>query len=279
MADIKEPLAENWAAFVAMIESAPNAGWGMTSHGAKKDGKDDDDGAWQWTGTRTWEDAMERAKFGSPEDAARVSRALDVIRQEARYARINGKRHDVAGDRPNIGRAIAGDPAHMIRRTKVLKTSRPVVRLLVNCGARADVRGGMRLNRGAAILSQIDALEAAGQRVEITLVWKANGHDKNTHEARCIVKQASEPCNVEALAFALINPSTHRRFAFALREQHASLYRWAGGYGSSQNVTPEPGQIYLPLLTSDHKWAERPGTAAQHIAEFLATAQAYRDAA
>ena len=75
--------------------------------------------------------------------------------------------------------------------------------------------------------------------------------------------------DIDALAFSLVNPAVHRRFVFSLRE--GAPFFWET-YGSSKDVIPESGQVYLPLMTAhDGQW-ETPTGAAQYVQGFLESA-------
>ena len=227
-----------------------------------------------WYGTDSFDNAFDRATQGSPEDRATIATTLEAAQVATVTVAAPTLMYDVAGYRPHVARAIAGEPCCMIRRGADHNVTRPVFRLLVNFGASNDITGQRRVNRGAAIAAAVDAIEAAGTRVEIEAVMRAisSSGEKHSHETRIMLKQASDPMDIDALAFALVNPAVHRRFVFSLRE--GASFFWES-YGSPQDVIPESGQVYLPLMTAHEGQWETPTRAAQYVQGFLESASQF----
>lgn len=221
-----------------------------------------------WRGSESWDQAAKQARDGSPEHLALVGRALDVIAATGTREMVPTLVYDVAGETPDVARFVAGDPLCMVTRRASARRARPIVRLLVHIGALADVTGAQKVNRGAALVSLIDGLEDAGQRVEVTVCAAAKHGGGATYTMRATVKRADEPTNRDVLAFALVSPAAQRRLDFACRCAHPSQF---DGMGSTAAVTPEPGEIYIPHARDDQP-LNTPERAAEYVRGLYAAA-------
>lgn len=182
-------------------------------------------------GMETFEQAIQFARYGWPE-------GLNLVTElAAKIGRIIGERvyrpapvYAVAGAIVDVPRAIRGIPESMIAFPFQAETaSGKIVKLVVGIGCRGDVTGKTIKTRGAAILALIDAIESAGYRVELWLDSVGTIDGKALH-FRFPAKMAEEHLDRDRLAFALINPSMHRRIVFALREMaDPELCRQGGG--------------------------------------------------
>lgn len=199
-------------------------------------------GSSSFHGTRTFEDAVEIARTGWPEGAARAveigasvaSAVRDVINSKASsYA------FDVAGQFVDIGRYLTGEPecfGTIVEDADSIK--KPVVKLVVNLSASACVSADSLIARGVAVVAAVDILEAVGRRVEV--VAATAHHSYETHlEIRVPVKAAGQPLDIDRLAFCLAHPSCYRRLFWSISEQHGVLPRNC----LPASVTPEGDEI------------------------------------
>lgn len=215
----------------------------------------------EWRGAKTFDEALAQARDGSPEHLALVGRALDVIAATSTREMVPTLVYDVAGETPDVARFVAGDPLCMVTRRPTARTARPIVRLLVHIGSLSDVEAHQKINRGAALVSLIDGLEDAGQRVEVTVCASAKHCEGATYTMRATVKRADEPTNRDVLAFALVSPAAQRRIDFACRCAHPSQF---DGMGRTAPVKPEPGEIYIPHAEKNQP-LETPEQAADYV--------------
>jgi hypothetical protein len=81
-------------------------------------------------------------------------------------------RYDVAGELPDIGRFLAGDPAHMKRHGHP-KGHRPIISLAINVIANAMITAQQMANYGAALVTVVDQIENAGRRVDLVCAFAA----------------------------------------------------------------------------------------------------------
>ena len=252
--------ADSWLDYVAFADARVRGD--ITGPTPIRECATDEDGERaDWRGTRTWGEALSQARDGSPAHLAQVGRALDVLAATGTRARVPALVYDVAGETPDVARFVAGDPCCMVTRRPSARTARPIVRLLVHIGARAEVTATQKINRGAAIVALIDGLEDAGQRVEVTVCAAAKHYNKATYAMRATVKRADEPSNRDVLAFALVSPAAQRRIDFACRCAHSSKF---DGMGSTCAAEPQPGEIYIPHA-QENQPLDTPARAAEYM--------------
>lgn len=188
-------------------------------------------GGRSWDLGAGWEGALKLARNGWLEGVKDISDKLALkppqLSDEPRW------RYDVAGELPDIGRFLAGDPAHMKRHGHP-KGHRPVISLAIGANAVAMVSAEQMANYGAAMVAVIDQLESTGRRVEAyaTFVSVSGGSRICPY---WLVKRAEDALDLSALAFSLSHPAAFRRLGFAIYERSAFETWW--GYGSSCSST------------------------------------------
>lgn len=114
--------------------------------------------------------------------------------------------------------ALNGDPDCWLMAEIQEQPQQPVITLMIGNGALYSMDAPEFTKRGAALLSVVNVLEAAGVRVDL-YAYALN----EVEDVACIfqaykVKDADQPLNVEALAAVFSHPATHRRLAFRVIE-------------------------------------------------------------
>jgi hypothetical protein len=198
--------------------------------------------------------AMELARKGWSEGAKDLSDRL-AAHMPARD-KEDSWRYDVAGELPDIGRFLAGDPAHMKRHGHP-KGHRPIISLAINVVANAMITAQQMANYGAALVTIVDQIENAGRRVDLVCAFAARQFGvKNVIGWQ--VKHAEDSLDLAAIAFSLGHPAALRRIGFAMIEHSAT--RTCPGYGHSTTITPDdipeamPGVLCLSGIgTCSHR--------------------------
>lgn len=123
--------------------------------------------------------------------------------------------HSVVGASVNVGRMLAGNPAHMIRRIPQPKNKRIVV--FVDTMMWKGITPQNAMLRALFIASAIDQLENQGYTCEIFAVNASDSFYDNGPQAQLCVrlKSAGERLNLLNISFALGHPSFLRRMFFA----------------------------------------------------------------
>ena len=144
-------------------------------------------------------------------------------------------RYADAGDEIDIGAYIEGDPEHWIEFHEVDTDGMggKIIRVLVNVAVSCSVDKSYFINRGAAVVGLLEALQNCGYSVEMTLM-STTEHDGSIHQYEIPVKRSDEHLDGDRCAFMVIHPSILRRLVFAAKEQEESD-DYSGGYG-----VPEP---------------------------------------
>jgi hypothetical protein len=228
-----------------------------------------------------WDGAVRMATTaGWPEGRDRMARAVQGAADLARFDTTRALDRDVAGAFPHVPLAIAGDPACMIVPADLDTAARPIVRVVVNLGRSGETKAGAIANLFGAVLSCVDAVEAAGQSVELTAIrcsagkFLAGGPDrrpegKGALMMRAPLKRAGEPLELDRMAFALAHPAFHRRLLFRFLERHPHAAPLADSYGTSIDPPQEPGTIYVPAMTYYGADARDPAHALAHALHFF----------
>lgn len=194
-------------------------------------------GGADFSGTRTFDEAVALARFGWHDGLARLTNAMDIIANACHNEPLPYVQMDVAGAYPVVPLACAGDPLNMVHLAPSEERVKPVLRLAYNTGARGDYGAHEMTNAGAAFLSVVAGLEANGFRCEVVMCptsRKTGGGDFAKAMHRTVLKRADESLELDRLAFALLHPACHRRLNFSRIERHAEL---RAGWGSSYGVT------------------------------------------
>jgi len=196
-------------------------------------------------GTTDWPTAHDLARYGWPEGRAMLRKAVASMPKAALQDRV--VQWEVAGAYPDVARAVAGAPDCMLDDTPNEVRPTQSVRVIVSIATPWTTDLFEFVNRGAAILSAVEAAEASGHRVEVVVEETVVGQDTG-FSASIMLKSAGHPADRDSLAFFLIHPSALRRVFFALLETEPSLLHMCGGYGrpAAQPVALRPlGSIYL----------------------------------
>jgi hypothetical protein len=248
---------------VAQASKPCHSAWGTLPVSHHEDRKD-------WYGSKDWGEACKMAEHGWPEGRAKIGDAL-AIASASHAGRALAKRYDVAGDWPDAGRAAAGDPLAMVRRSDAKRGAARVVRIGWNVTASCRVTGAeFIINRGAAVCALIDYLESNGRRVELTCLLRAKTGGRPLASANVTIKRASDPLDVDAVAFACASPAFFRRFGLALIEQTSVLVFGHGHPEAASAAEMAEFNLYLPhQFGSNPEWEtpEKARAEMQRLAE------------
>lgn len=183
---------------------------------------------------------------------------LDALASPLTSARLSTMRYDVAGERPDINRFVAGDPFNMVRRGAREK-ARPILTIAVNIRTSSSIGGQEMANYGAALVTLVDRLENAGRRVELIGLCSTNnsgGLRNGRWAVSWTVKRAQDHLDLAAIAFSMAHPAMWRRLGFAAMER-SDKERQCYGYGVEGGITRhdfiEIAEDALLIEGVDHK--------------------------
>jgi hypothetical protein len=197
-------------------------------------------------GTPSRDAAFEIARLGWAEGRKLVSKARAQMPKAS--ARVNVMEWDVAGAYPDPARAAAGAPDCMVNNGDLVECPTQVIRVVVSVSTPCTTPLNEFVNRGAAILSAIEAAELCGYPVEVEVEETSHTMGQG-FSCSIVLKHAGHPADLDSLAFFLIHPSSLRRVFFALLETERERITMQIGYGRPARrpgSLHKPGDVYLP---------------------------------
>jgi hypothetical protein len=244
--------------------------WPAMSCHSIRDGNDD------FYGTPTRDTAFEIARLGWAEGRKLVSKARAQMPKAS--ARVNVMEWDVAGAYPDPARAAAGAPDCMVNNGDLVARPTQVIRVVVSVSTPCTTPLNEFVNRGAAILSAIEAAELCGYPVEVEVEETSHTMGQG-FSCSIVLKHAGHPADLDSLAFFLIHPSSLRRVFFALLETEHERITMQIGYGRPARrpgSLQKPGDVYLPNFATGeftspsvaHDLVQRAFKAAGCVVEF-----------
>lgn len=212
-----------------------------------KDGHRSHVGGEEFTGTKTWDEAVGLALYGWKEglellhgEYVELSEHLMKENEQTAY------RWDLTGLALDIPTMLTGNPEHWLNAVPI--TARKGIRIEVNISTSGATNQGAIIKRGAAICALIDSLQEHGYIVELSLI-DIGLNVMHSNDGYVSIEIGQTPLDMDQVAFAIAHPSSLRRLAFA---SHEFLFNTddCGGYGCPSNdPRPLPPQtLRIPCL-------------------------------
>ena len=187
----------------------------------------------EWSGSKNWQEALDYAINGHPVGRTKIEAALPKVTSEPEPL------WDVApvGAFACIPAHAAGVPEDMFIPTEDAPlVSPPIVRIAVNMSASAGVNPQDIVNRGIAIVSLIDRIQASGRRVELIVIKHGHCHGEK-FIWKVTVKRPEEPIDMDRVGLVFATPIMMRRFFFRVME--FTVPHEVDGYGFSTHYPEE----------------------------------------
>ncbi|QWY83160.1 hypothetical protein [Rhizobium phage RHph_X2_24] len=206
-----------------------------------------------WYGTPDMLTALDLARNGWPQGIANAQQVLETL--DIEHVLQRRRSYAVAGGSVSVGRMLAGNPVHMVKRPKL--PGRRVVTLFVENMASAYMKAETLTVRAAIVAALADILETNGYSCEIVNVTVSNFMSgKPAAHTTVVLKHAGEKLNIADLAFALGHPSFLRRFVFALvcqADELESMWDYQGMPTSAFGGDCQPGrsEFYIKRLSEN----------------------------
>lgn len=216
---IKSKFALQFTSLLEMVDYLRNtpSKWGDARHRSVD----------RWSGGATFEQCCDLARNGWEKGV----RDLDAARAMITNEFYKTKKMNFAGEYPDVGRALAGDPMNMVSRGHD-RRNRPSLTLVAAIGGTMGVTAKRMANYGAALTAVIDRIEGSGTRVELLAHW---GNRCTTSDGlqgwgvTWAVKQLQDPLDLSALAFSLGHAGAMRVLGFAAMETYPVYIPGYGG--------------------------------------------------
>lgn len=234
-----------------------------------------DYGRSSWSGTETWEQAIDLATngwMGIREQVDNLSTSLIAQIRETLNVGIDYV-HGPFGSALDIGLYAQGIPTCIVRPVFVEQPNhRKVVRILISTGATSDIDTEAIIRRGIAVTALVELLQAANRAVEIyaeATCVPGGRSEKDLFTALVQLKEASEPLDINRVMFAMGHPAWHRRITFAIRESARDLpngaaivrrFDFTSGGGMGRSIEAKMGDelgedtIVLQTITHRDRW-------------------------
>lgn len=235
----------------------------------KISGKDYSSDKFPWSGTETWDQAMELAQKGWAEglkDIKAMSEKIwSVVGQEIQKTTFT---FDVTGSVPDVDRFLLGEPENMVQFQQEDSVGHgKIVKIYVNSSASCGVSAETMFVRGAAVVALVDALENLGFSCEVETADAVAGQwtgDEEILQYHVMLKRAGGALDLDRLAFALAQPAWFRRLVFSAMEKEPEdirrTFSVGRGYGyptESRGLTSEERGIDVPSLRyGTHYWRD-----------------------
>lgn len=201
-----------------------------------------------FTGTTNLAEAVGLCNNGWPEGVDRISDVVDKIELDSallRSANRLDRYYDVAGDEPDIDRYLQGEPENMNTYMPELNTHGTILDIVLNVSQPAFVAKEKIINRGAAVLSAVEALRSRGYSIGVIAVERNSNssYEGSVMQYSIPILAPGEAINVDSLAFCTMHPSFLRRLIFAANEAEDNEirrkfgYKLGGGYGYPMSIS------------------------------------------
>ena len=234
----------SWDEFLDVISSS-EMHWGKESQSNSK----------SFTGTETWDEAMDLARRGWPEGRELMHEIHREMMGEIKIKDINMILPSAGGGVLSVPRYLAGDceifdcPDSVQVPSRVLKV---VIAIDTACSTGVD----QIMRRGAAVLSYVDALENAGYMCEVWIQNRVKYGSKKGSTIEAAFKYPNQYLDLDQAAFAMAHPSTLRRLIFKAMERDEELSHLSKSYGMPAGQRPDDCDVFIPrFVPNDNREA------------------------
>jgi len=201
-----------------------------------------------WSGTHDLPEAIAQARYGWPKGRGLRERAMASMTID----HLVGQRltvesfFDFAGDEPDVGRYLDGEPDNMIDYSLRYDRGGKIANLLVNIGTSCDRSAGQIMRRGMAVMMAHDILTANGYSLGITAAEAAHNHARTQTEYYVPIVCPGDHIDADVLTFCMASPAFLRRLVFALNDNETDKLRESMGFYSNKGYG-YPTNIKTPL--------------------------------
>ena len=208
-------------------------------------------GSEDFTGTHSYEQAVEMFKNGWQSKAEELTKKLKVIQNQVIDAQVQKVLFDVVGFQASVPRYLQGIPTNMVNK-KLVPIKQKIVTINKDISYNCGITTEQIVEASIQTLQLVKRIEAQGIRVNLNLIWgvKASGSNEIV---KIRLKSANERVNISKLAFPLVHPSMLRRLCFRYLEvaptiTHGYLYGYGSPLDGSQLKTYCKDEYVLPRL-------------------------------
>lgn len=208
-------------------------------------------GSEEFTGTDSYEQAVEMFKNGWQSKAEELTKKLKVIQNQVIDAQVQKVLFDVVGFQASVPRYLQGIPTNMVNK-KLVPIKQKIVTINKDISYNCGITTEQIVEASIQTLQLVKRIEAQGIRVNLNLIWGVRASGSN-EIVKIRLKSANERVNISKLAFPLVHPSMLRRLCFRYLEvaptiTHGYLYGYGSPLDGSQLKTYCKDEYVLPRL-------------------------------
>lgn len=206
----------------------------------------------EFTGVRTFEEALDLMKYGDEDLFNKIKRErkkIDINKIIGAYNQKLKYRNRYYGGIPNVPAYLRGNPVNMINPEKNMPANR-ILNIFLNIRVRAYVSTDDIIRIGLKYLTIVDILEKSGYRCNL---YSGCANESGGYYSYFMVrvKTDKEPLNLKKICFTIAHPSMQRRIKFRWMEVNDFEKDFTrDGYGSDDN--PDHTQRILSNKLKDN---------------------------
>lgn len=196
----------------------------------KKGGLSSTQGSKQFTGTESFEEAVNLFKDGWDDMAKKLTKKLKVQTNCSATSHVQKTVYDIVGFQCSVPRYLQGIPTNMVNK-RLTPVKQKVVTLNKDFSYNCSISTEDIIEASIQTMQVVKKIEAQGVRVNLNIIFGITAG--NTREVVKIrIKSANERANVSKLAFPLVHPSMFRRLCFRYIEVAPTITdSYSFGYG------------------------------------------------
>lgn len=196
----------------------------------KKGGLSSTVGSKQFTGTESFEEAVNLFKDGWDDMAKKLTKKLKVTQNQTMCSEVQKTVYDIVGFQCSVPRYLQGIPTSMVNK-KLVPIKQKVVTLNKDFSYNCSIETEDIIEASIKTMEVVKRIEAQGTRVNLNIIFGITAG--NTREiVKIRIKSANERVNISKLAFPLVHPSMFRRLCFRYIEVAPTITdSYSFGYG------------------------------------------------
>ena len=180
----------------------------------------------QFTGTKTFQDALSLAEYGwdNRKKVSQIANQLEVTSNA--QIKQSTTTMAVAGSYVDIGTYMSGDPNCMVEFEE--QDSPKTIRVGFNISSSAETSKTAFHCRGAIVLALLAKLAESGYSTEIIVYESCASYEDHEHTDAFVLKASDSFMDEDSISFWCSHPSALRRLMFRMNEcnDDATRVRW-----------------------------------------------------
>lgn len=205
----------------------------------------------EFTGTETYEEALNLAIAGWPEGSARAAEIADSLFDGiSQLVERTDLVYDYEGTDFDMGLYLKGEPECWYKFQTHIEEQQGTrqLRLVFNIAASAGVSKETMTAKGATVAALVQLLEFSGYRVEVMLAAGVKSvRGGSFYYDDVLLKAADQPLDIDKLMFAVGHPASLRRLMFSYWESDENQMKENSfSFGYPEDVPQDMrGDIYI----------------------------------